>query len=62
MTPIMTAARPRLSVKGPARPWFRLNRHAGVRSSLLPQIQAMLQNGILDRVFRDSLVPNFLFP
>lgn len=52
MTPIMTAA----------RPWFRLDRHAGVRSSLPAGIQAMLQNGMLDRVFRDALVPNFLFP
>ena len=51
MTPTMTAA----------RPWFRLDRHAGVRPTLPPQIQAMLQNGILDRVFKDALVPNFLF-
>src|SRR5438067_2981107 len=52
MTPIMTAA----------RSWFRLDRHAGVRSSLPAGIQAMLQNGMLDRVFRDALVPQFLFP
>lgn len=62
MTPIVTAVRPRRSFKGPARPWFRLNRHAGVRAVLPAGIQAMLQNGMLDRVFRDALVPNFLFP
>ncbi|WP_405883664.1 hypothetical protein OG747_36780 [Streptomyces sp. NBC_01384] len=62
MTPSLTAARPRRFAKGPDRPWFRLNRHAGVRSSLPAGIQAMLQNGMLDRVFRDALVPQFLFP
>ncbi|WP_405888884.1 hypothetical protein OG762_37045 [Streptomyces sp. NBC_01136] len=62
MTPSLTAARPRPSVKGPGRQWFRLDRHAGVRPSLPVGIQAMLQNGMLDRVFRDALVPNFLFP
>ena len=55
MTPTILA-RPR------ARSWFRLDRHAGVRATVPAQIQAMLQNGILDRVFRDALVPNFLFP
>jgi hypothetical protein len=54
MTPSLTAVRPRT--------WFRLDRHAGVRGSLPAAIQAMLQNGILDRVFRDALVPQFLFP
>lgn len=54
MTPL-TLARPRA-------PWFDLARHAGVRNSLPAQIQAMLQNGILDRVFRDAMVPAFLFP
>ena|SRR5690242_21922077 len=44
------------------RAWFTLDRHAGVRPTLPAQIQAMLQNGMLDRVFRDALVPNFLFP
>jgi len=52
MTPVMTAA----------RPWFKLSRHAGVRAALPAAIQAMLQNGMLDRVFRDALVPEFLFP
>ncbi|MGW1160367.1 hypothetical protein ACWD48_19545 [Streptomyces sp. NPDC002519] len=51
MTPTMTAA----------RPWFRLDRHAGVRPTLPASIQAMLQNGILDRVFQDALVPQFLY-
>jgi N4-gp56 family major capsid protein len=60
MTPTMSAARPRLN-RAP-RSWFRIDRHAGVRAVVPAQIQAMLQNGILDRVFRDALVPNFLFP
>jgi N4-gp56 family major capsid protein len=64
MTPTMTAVRPRLTLRPRStRPWFRLDRHAvGVRSNLPAAIQAMLQNGTLDRVFRDSLVPQFLFP
>jgi hypothetical protein len=49
-------------VRRPAPSWFRLDRHAGVRGTLPAQIQAMMQNGILDRVFRDALVPEFLFP
>lgn len=61
MTPTMTAVRPRMTLRGAARPWFRLNRH-DVRSQVPAQIRAMLQNGILDRVFRDALVPEFLFP
>jgi len=60
MTPTMSAVRPRLN-RAP-RPWFHLDRHAGVRSSLPAALQAMLQNGMLDRVFRDALVPQFLFP
>lgn len=60
MTPTMSAVRPRL-YRMP-RPWFRIDRHAGVRSSLPAALQAMLQNGMLDRVFRDALVPQFLFP
>lgn len=59
MTPTMTAARPRLSAR--PRPWFNLARH-DVRSQVPSAIRAMLQNGILDRVFRDALVPEFLFP
>lgn len=61
MTPTMTAARPRHSMRRPARPWFRLDRH-DVRSQVPAAIRAMLQNGILDRVFRDALVPEFLYP
>ncbi|MFI9332005.1 hypothetical protein ACIGZJ_31240 [Kitasatospora sp. NPDC052868] len=42
--------------------WFRIDRHAGVRPTLPAAIQAILQNGTLDRMFKDALVPNFLFP
>jgi hypothetical protein len=41
--------------------WFRLDRH-DVRSTLPAAIRAIMQNGILDRTFRDALVPEFLFP
>ena len=41
--------------------WFRLDRH-DVRSTLPASIQAIMQNGILDRTFQDALVPQFLFP
>lgn len=41
--------------------WFRLDRH-DVRSTLPAAIQAIMQNGILDRVFRDALIPEFLYP
>ncbi|HTI26178.1 MAG TPA: hypothetical protein VL652_34635 [Kutzneria sp.] len=41
--------------------WFRLDRH-DVRSTLPAAIQAIMQNGMLDRVFRDALIPGFLFP
>jgi len=58
MTPTFLKA----ATRAGARSWFRLDRHAGVRATVPAQIQAMLQNGILDRVFRDALVPNFLFP
>jgi N4-gp56 family major capsid protein len=51
MTPTLTAA----------RPWFDLARH-DVRGTVPAAIRAMLQNGILDRVFKDALVPNFIFP
>jgi uncharacterized Zn-binding protein involved in type VI secretion len=61
MTPTMTAARPRHVLRRDTRPWFRLDRH-DVRSQVPSNIRAMLQNGILDRVFRDALVPEFLFP
>ena len=42
-------------------PWFRLDRH-DVRSTVPAQIRAMLQDGILDRVFQDALKPEFIFP
>lgn len=61
MSSTMTAVRPRMTLRGAARPWFRLDRH-DVRSQVPAQIRAMLQNGILDRVFRDALIPQFLFP
>lgn len=49
----MTAARPRA--------WFRLDRH-DVRSTLPAAIRAMMQDGLLDRVFLESLLPELLFP
>lgn len=51
MTPTITAL----------RSWFRLDRH-DVRSTIPAAIRPMLQNGMLDRMFRDALVPEFLFP
>lgn len=42
------------------RPWFISDRH-DVRSTLPAAIQAMMQNGILERVFQDALLPEFLF-
>jgi hypothetical protein len=33
-----------------------------VRSTLPAQIQAIMQNGLLDRTFQDALLPQFLFP
>lgn len=41
--------------------WFRLDRH-DVRSTLPAAIQAIMQNGLLDRTFRDALIPEFLYP
>jgi hypothetical protein len=43
------------------RPWFRLDRH-DVRSTVPAAIRAMMQNGILDKVFQDALRPEFIFP
>ncbi|WP_326828683.1 hypothetical protein OIE13_22345 [Streptosporangium sp. NBC_01810] len=43
------------------RAWFDLGRH-DVRSNVPALIRAMLQNGILDRVFLDALKPEFIFP
>ncbi|MFE7954383.1 hypothetical protein [Streptomyces sp. NPDC057413] len=43
------------------RPWFRLDRH-DVRSTLPASIRAMMQNGLLDRVFQEALRPEFIYP
>lgn len=48
-------------IKTAARAWFRLDRH-DVRSTVPAAIRAMMQNGILDRVFQEALTPEFLFP
>jgi hypothetical protein len=50
-----------MTVLTAAKPWFRLNRH-DVRSTVPAAIRAMMQNGILDRVFQEALKPNFIFP
>lgn len=42
------------------RPWFKLDRH-DVRSTLPAAIQAVMQNGLLERTFEDALLPEFLF-
>jgi N4-gp56 family major capsid protein len=44
-----------------ARSWFRLDRH-DVRSTLPAAIRAMMQDGLLDRMFRESLMTELLFP
>jgi len=44
-----------------AKPWFDLGRH-DVRSNVPAAIRAMMQNGILDRVFMEALRPEFIFP
>jgi hypothetical protein len=44
-----------------ARPWFDLGRH-DVRSTVPAAIRAMMQNGLLDRVFQEALRPEFIFP
>ncbi|MGW4802998.1 hypothetical protein [Kitasatospora sp. NPDC004272] len=41
--------------------WFDLARH-DIRSNVPAAIRPMMQNGMLERVFRDALVPNFLYP
>lgn len=40
---------------------FDLRRH-DVRSTLPAGIQAIMQNGLLDRTFEDALTPDFLYP
>ena len=47
--------------KTAVRPWFRIDRH-DVRSTLPAPIRAMMQDGLLDRMFRESLAPELLFP
>lgn len=42
------------------RPWFQLDRH-DVRSTLPAALQAIMQNGLLERTFEDALLPEFLF-
>jgi len=42
------------------RSWYRLDRH-DVRSTLPAALQAIMQNGMLDRTFQDALLPMFLF-
>ncbi|MGW7359465.1 hypothetical protein ACWGI0_23235 [Streptomyces sp. NPDC054802] len=44
-----------------ARAWFRLGRH-DVRSTLPAAIQAMMEDGTLDRMFQEALRPEFIFP
>ncbi|GIG63618.1 hypothetical protein Lfu02_79900 [Longispora fulva] len=45
----------------PRPAWFRLGRH-DVRSTLPAPLRAIMQNGVLDRVFLDALLPDFLYP
>ncbi|NUS17095.1 MAG: hypothetical protein HOY69_37830 [Streptomyces sp.] len=51
---------PTLAASGRAT-WFDLGRHA-VRWALPASLQAIMQNGLLDKTFQDALVPEFLFP
>ena len=50
-----------MTVLTAAKPWFRLDRH-DVRSNVPAAIRAMMQNGLLDRVFQEALRPEFIFP
>jgi len=43
------------------RRWLVNDRH-DVRSTLPSAIQAIMQNGLLDRVFQEALLPEFMFP
>lgn len=43
------------------RRWLVNDRH-DVRSTLPAAIQAIMQNGLLDRVFQEALLPEFMFP
>lgn len=55
-----TAYRPLRLSTGP-RSWWRDDRH-DVRSTLPAGIQAIMQNGLLDRMFQEALIPEFVFP
>ncbi|MFR9796627.1 hypothetical protein ACL02U_12085 [Streptomyces sp. MS06] len=50
-----------MTVQTAAKPWFRLDRH-DVRSTLPAAIRAIMQDGLLDGMFRESLAPELLFP
>ncbi|WP_432136827.1 hypothetical protein [Streptomyces sp. bgisy154] len=50
-----------MTVLTAAKPWFRLDRH-DVRSTLPAAIQAIMQDGELERMFHESLMPELLFP
>jgi hypothetical protein len=50
-----------MTVLTATKPWFRLDRH-DVRSTVPTQIRAMMQNGVLDRVFQEAMKPSFIFP
>lgn len=41
--------------------WFDLGRH-DLRTQVPAAIRALVQNGLVDRVFKDALVPDFLYP
>lgn len=45
----------------PRRSWFSLTRH-DVRSTLPASLQAIMQNGLLERMFEDALFPDLVFP
>ncbi|MFF3928568.1 hypothetical protein [Streptomyces hirsutus] len=49
-----------MHIKTTARSWFRLDRH-DVRTTLPSAIRAIMQNGLLDGMFRESLTPELLF-
>lgn len=49
-----------MTISTAPRSWFRLDRH-DVRSTLPAAIQAIMQNGLLERTFEDALLPEFLF-
>ncbi|WP_416976713.1 hypothetical protein [Streptomyces sp. T028] len=52
---------PAAKARATARPWFDLGRH-DVRSTLPAAIRAIMQDGLLDRMFHESLLPELLFP